>query len=223
MKIVIVTDNATRYAYFMIDGTLRSVRKTLDETAAYRAAFGALPNTWITDVAADLNITPQQMRFAGMSELHELVAAYLAANQPVTPPRVYAASRASIPERSAMWREMREAGADVTSTWIDEAAHGETECYAELWERIVREIAAAERLVLHVQAEDFPLKGAFIEVGIAIGLNRPVFVHMPGVEVEGITFRPVGSWLKHPLVTVVRDIRAVMFERAVSPDNIITL
>lgn len=114
---------------------------------------------------------------------------------------IYIASRASIPQRAALWRAFRAAGVPIISTWIDEAAEGDTNDFEELWIRISEEIAKADRLVLYARPEDFPLKGALIEVGIALGLNKPVTVCLPEVVLEGKTLRPIGSWIKHPLVS----------------------
>jgi hypothetical protein len=110
---------------------------------------------------------------------------------------VYVASRASIPERAAMWRKLRFEGAPIISSWIDEAGEGETADFTELWNRIHGEIMRSSFLVLYAEAGDFPLKGALVEVGIALGIGRPVRVVLPGVDVEGRTYRPVGSWIKH--------------------------
>ena len=49
---------------------------------------------------------------------------------------------------------------------------------------------------------DFPLKGAYVEVGVALGLDIPVFAVLPGVELEPRSDRPVGSWIRHPCVTL---------------------
>lgn len=125
-------------------------------------------------------------------------------------PAFYIASRASIPERAAMWRRFREGGVRITSSWIDEAGPGETECFTELWERIFGEIVAADVLVLYAEAGDFPLKGALIEAGIAVGLGKPVIVCLPDVHLEGLTHRPIGSWIMHPLVRRIDDIAFVL-------------
>lgn len=110
---------------------------------------------------------------------------------------IYVASRASIPERSAMWRQLRAEGWNITSTWIDEAGEGETADFAELWQRIEGEIRAAIGVVLYAEPGDFPLKGALIEVGMAMGMGKPVACVLPGVELDGRTMRPLGSWLAH--------------------------
>ena len=114
----------------------------------------------------------------------------------------YIASRASLPERAAAWRRLRDRdGWKITSTWIDEAGVGESADLGALWVRIEAEIAGSERLVLYVEPEDFPIKGALIEVGIALAHRVPIRVVSPGVVIEPTSLRPLGSWVRHPLVT----------------------
>ncbi|PTT42980.1 hypothetical protein DBR23_02320 [Acidovorax sp. HMWF018] len=123
---------------------------------------------------------------------------------------IYVASRASLPERPAYWRALRAAGWPIVSTWIDEAGPGETADLRELWARIIREISSARGLVLHVETDDFPLKGALIEVGAALSLGKRVGVYAPGVVLEDRSMRPLGSWAAHPLVrlcTTLADAR----------------
>lgn len=120
---------------------------------------------------------------------------------------VYAASRASIAARGSMWRQLRAAGAPIISSWIDEDSEGATDCFAELWTRIEAEIRSCSRLVLYVEPEDFPLKGALVEVGMALALGKPVVVVSPGVELEPSSMRPIGSWAAHPLVSFNQNIK----------------
>lgn len=117
-------------------------------------------------------------------------------NEPV----VYVASRASVPERPEMWKTLRDrAGWKISSTWIDEAGQGETGDFGELWSRIEREIAMSHGLILFARKEDFPLKCALVEVGMAIGMGKPVAVCLAGEPfLETRSRRPVGSWLEHP-------------------------
>lgn len=117
-----------------------------------------------------------------------------------TPAKFYVASRASLPERSSMWRDLRSSGWLITSSWIDEAGEGETDDFAQLWMRISNEIWMADALVLYAEGGDFPLKGALVEVGIALALNKTIYVCLPGVELQGRTARPIGSWIFHPSV-----------------------
>lgn len=121
-------------------------------------------------------------------------------------PVVYVASRASIPERAGMWRLLRAAGAQIISSWIDEDGEGETACFTELWSRIEAEVKACDRLVLFAAPEDFPLKGALVEVGMALALGKPVIVVAPNVILDPRSRRPLGSWSSHPLVRFSQDI-----------------
>lgn len=121
-------------------------------------------------------------------------------------PGIYVASRASVPERPAMWRRLRSEGWRITSTWIDEAGEGETDSFMGLWWRIEQEVRAADGLVLYAQPEDLPLKGALVEVGMALGMGKPVAAVLPGVQLEPRTMRPVGSWLAHPRVVICPSI-----------------
>lgn len=136
------------------------------------------------------------------------------ANRETMPrPRIYAASRASVPERVAAWKRLRdEAGVNIVSTWIDEAEPGATADLGQLWIRISREIETASRLVLYVEPEDFPLKGALIEVGIALAFGMPIFVVAPRCKFDAPSYRPIGSWIKHPFVRIVETL-----EEAVTP------
>lgn len=120
--------------------------------------------------------------------------------------RVYVASRASVPERPAMWQALRSRGANIVSSWIDESGEGDTACFTELWTRIEREIVSADRLVLYAESSDFPLKGALVEVGMAIALGKPVFIVSPDVTVDVRNMKPIGSWAKHPCVVFCDDI-----------------
>jgi hypothetical protein len=124
--------------------------------------------------------------------------------------KIYIASRASLPERSAQWRALRAHGHNIISSWIDEAGEGETADFADLWDRITQEIASADKLVLYAETNDFPLKGALIEVGIALGMGKLVVVCLPGVELDGRTQRPVGFWLAHRNVMRLDDLYDAM-------------
>jgi len=110
---------------------------------------------------------------------------------------IYVASRV---KHAKEWQEYRSAGAQIISSWIDEAGEGQTEDMGELWLRILAEVARCDRLVFFARPDDFPLKGALVEVGVALAMGKPVTVCLPGVEVEDRSCRPVGSWMLHPLV-----------------------
>ena len=137
---------------------------------------------------------------------------------------IYVASRASDPTRPAMWRKLRAEGWPIVSSWIDEAGAGETASLSELWSRIDREIRASSGVIVYAEADDFPLKGAYIEAGIALGAGLPVAVVLPGVELAPRSDRPIGSWIRHPRVSIcatLEEARAALTHPAVAmPDEV---
>jgi hypothetical protein len=98
-------------------------------------------------------------------------------------------------------------GWKITSSWIDEDGEGETADFGKLWTRIDDEICASDALVLYAEPGDFPLKGALVEVGMAIANKKTVFVCLPGVEIEGRTAKPIGSWIFHSSVRLIWDLK----------------
>lgn len=126
-------------------------------------------------------------------------------------PKFYGASRASNLARPAMWVRLRdEKGYDINSSWVDLALAGGAADLTELWSSIVAEIADCDCLVLYVEPEDFPLKGAFVEAGVALGLGKPVRIVAPGVPIAMDDFKPFGSWAKHRLVSFHSDVALAM-------------
>lgn len=113
---------------------------------------------------------------------------------------IYVASRASIPERGAMWRAFRDEGYPIISTWIDEDGVGQTPSMGDLWRRIVDDETTCAALVLYVGQGDLPLKGALVEVGCALARGIRVYVVSPPGE-------DVGSWVRHPNVTQCENVR----------------
>jgi hypothetical protein len=87
--------------------------------------------------------------------------------------KIYTASRT---KHAARWRELRATGYDIISTWIDEAGPGESADLPDLARRCIREATAADFLILYCEPDDFPLKGALIEVGAALASGVPVLV-----------------------------------------------
>lgn len=118
---------------------------------------------------------------------------------------IYVASRASVPARPQMWCSLRAKGWPIVSTWIDEAGEGETGDFTDLWQRIHDEIAASRGVILYAEESDFPLKGAFIECGMALGMGKPVAVVLKFPLMDR-SMRPLGSWGNHPLVKICQSL-----------------
>lgn len=123
---------------------------------------------------------------------------------------IYIASRASLPERSEAWRKLRDVdGYLIVSSWIDVVTQplnaDDTKPLHAIWENITQEVTTAERVIVYAEPDDFPLKGTLVEVGMALAVGTPIYLVLPGVDIEADTFRPIGSWINHPLVLLVDD------------------
>lgn len=127
---------------------------------------------------------------------------------------IYIASKT---RHAPRWIQHKRDGAPIISSWIYEADVGATCNFSELWTRIQREVSLSKVLILYVEAEDAgKLKGAFIEVGMALAYGVRVIVAAEGFGVpdRGDNFAPHGSWIHHPNVTFLCGQHAL--ERAFS-------
>jgi hypothetical protein len=118
----------------------------------------------------------------------------------------YVASRT---RHAARWRALRALGYRINSSWIDEAGPGQTPNLGLLWERITREVTTSRMVLLYLEPDDFPVKGALVEVGMALGAVVPVRVVMPGVALDD-AYRPIGSWIWHPIVSIKDSVEEAM-------------
>jgi hypothetical protein len=116
---------------------------------------------------------------------------------------IYVSSRASL-ERMNMWKMLRANGLNIISTWIDQPNKDEID-FSYLWVKIENEIRQSDKLVFFAEPRDFPLKGAFVEVGMAIGMFKQIIVCLPDVQVS-----LVGSWINHPFVKRIDDLPTAM-------------
>lgn len=121
---------------------------------------------------------------------------------------IYVASRASLPERPAMWLRFRDAGHPIVSTWIDESGPSQTACKRAFWHRLVEEVACADALLLYLAVGDLPLKGAYVEVGAALAHGRPVGVVLDPLDVN--LEAALGSWVHHPDVVRFHEVEQAL-------------
>lgn len=120
---------------------------------------------------------------------------------------IYVASRASVPDRPAMWQALRDGGWNIQSSWIDEAGEGETHCFSDLWVRIEAEIRLSVGVILYAHGDDFPLKGALVEAGMALGMGKRVAVVLKSCDLDLVSLRPLGSWAMHPQCRLFDSLR----------------
>jgi hypothetical protein len=91
----------------------------------------------------------------------------------VKQPGVYIASRT---RHAPKWRELRDSGYPILSTWIDEAGPGQTTDYSDLMHRCVAEAATAAALIVYAEGDDvLGWKGVWFEMGAACASDVPVF------------------------------------------------
>ena len=111
---------------------------------------------------------------------------------------VYIASKT---KHAWRWRELRENGYPVISTWIDESGAGETSDFADLWLRCVHEASHCDALILYREPDEI-LKGAWVEAGAALACGIPVFsvgceafsfVNHPGVSTHSSIYAAISA------------------------------
>lgn len=184
--------------------TYYAMQRAHEADAAALAATRRELNHWreARQFAVEAGEVLKSERDAALLEIERLRGARPNCVVRVSPPGIEGTYIASRVTRATTWRRLRDTdGWKITSSWIDEAGAGMSADLGALWSRIETEIGRSERLILYVETEDFPLKGALIEVGMAIATRTPVRVVAPGVVLDPVSFRPLGSWVRHPMVT----------------------
>lgn len=103
-------------------------------------------------------------------------------------PSVYIASKA---RHWQAWQRKRDEHPHIrfVCTWIDEGDEGATIDWSDLWTRCVTEAASADAVIAYYEQGD-ELKGALVEVGVALGAGKPVY----------LVGHPPHSWVNHPNV-----------------------
>lgn len=77
------------------------------------------------------------------------------------------------------WVKLRNAGTNIISTWIDEAGKGESKDLADLCGRCIKESLDCDAMIVYSEVGDY-LKGAFIEMGVALSVpGKPIYLVGP--------------------------------------------
>lgn len=105
-------------------------------------------------------------------------------------PTIYTASKT---RHAPMWRQLRATGWRVIATWIDYADGDSVTDWQRLWLSCAREAAEANVTLVYVERGD-ELRGAYVEMGVAIANQRRVILVNPD-KVR------VTDAVNHPLVT----------------------
>lgn len=86
--------------------------------------------------------------------------------------KIYVASKT---KHAPMWKQLRDEGFPIVSSWIDEAGLEETLDWNDLWSRCINEASTATTLIVYVLPGEI-LKGALVEVGAALSHNVPIII-----------------------------------------------
>lgn len=84
--------------------------------------------------------------------------------------KIYIASKTAHADK---WKALRDAGARIISTWIDEVGDGESADLSDLAWRCIEEAVTADLLIIYRERGEV-LEGAFIEAGAALACGTPV-------------------------------------------------
>lgn len=147
---------------------------------------------------------------AGRQLAEQLIEeAIAAAPTSVRPARRFPLYVASTINHHGMWKDIRRKwkanNIDIVSTWIDkiDPVHGDRHVtplrFAGEWIENYREVTAAKAVLCFADPRD-NLRGALIEIGIAMGQHKPIIIC-------GTQDHPSwGSWQYHPLVSYAAEL-----------------
>lgn len=89
--------------------------------------------------------------------------------------KIYIASKT---KHALKWKRLRADGINIISTWIDYVGNETDANMPDICERCISESNKCEAMIIYAEYGDY-LKGAFIEMGIALG-RRCVNIYMVG-------------------------------------------
>ncbi len=114
----------------------------------------------------------------------------------MTDVKIYGASKV---RHASLWLAAKQNGYNIISTWIYEAGAGQSKSLKELSERCIQEVKDSDVVIVFAEPND-KLKGAFIEMGVALAFYKPVFY------VGELT----GAFSHHPLVIKFKNADAAL-------------
>jgi hypothetical protein len=117
-----------------------------------------------------------------------------------TGPSIYTASK---PRHAAMWRDLRDQqGYNVIATWIDYENDEAVQDWEKLWVDCFNEARAAAVTLVYLEAGD-QLRGAYVEMGVAMASGALVFIANPHKE-------RITDAIHHPQVTEFDSLAAAL-------------
>lgn len=96
--------------------------------------------------------------------------------------RIYIASKIT---HASKWRDLRDDGWPIISTWIDEAGEGQSKSLGDLTDRCIAEAISCTHFILYSEPGEI-LKGALLECGAALANAVPVFCVGDGPSISRV-------------------------------------
>lgn len=116
---------------------------------------------------------------------------------------IYVASKIA---HAPLWREYRDRGFPIRSSWIDMTGDNA----GVDWDKFLDEVARAKILVAFMYTWDEYWRGALVEIGCALGFNKPVLLVAPPNDDPADVRKKIGSWISHKRVIPQASIEDAM-------------
>lgn len=100
-------------------------------------------------------------------------------------PKIYIASKT---KHASKWILLRERGVNIISTWIDEAAPNDSKDLSDLCQRMIKECNECDAIVVYKDNDGEILKGAFLEMGIALSQQNKLIYLVGEILPNGSAF-----------------------------------
>lgn len=103
-----------------------------------------------------------------------------------------------------MWQLLRrDRGVPINSSWIYDPTQfdlmNRNQC-SKAWAKYVKEVREASCVLAYTTDGDKPLKGGLIEIGIAIGLGKLIFLVAESKDFSTDWMHNLGTWIHHDAV-----------------------
>ena len=92
---------------------------------------------------------------------------------------------------ASIWRDLRERGISINSTWIDQIGPTDDIDLVMLSKQCIKEASEADALLLYTEHDDL-LKGALLECGASLAAGHPVICIGSGKSISHV-------FTRHPL------------------------
>lgn len=106
-------------------------------------------------------------------------------------PKIYIASNIKY---APTWREARDEGLNLISSWVDVGKIDQARDFRDLWVKCISEVRAADLLILYCEPGD-TLQGCLVEIGAAFASGLPVYCIGRCSSIDSdFKYHPLWNW-----------------------------